>query len=844
VSPEGGLLPDRAFGVQSLPVEPSEFTQRVALTVPKEVRSGAKLPVALDLGRLDGPTYATVAAVDEGILSLTRFESPDPSKEIFTRRALGVQTFETVGWTLTVPPPGPRGTGGDAAGRLGRVQPVKPVALWTGLVPVPADGKLRLSLDLPAYRGALRVMAVTAGPKRMGHADAQVVVRDPLVLQVTLPRFLALGDDIQVPVAVTNLSGAPRQVTVGLAAQDLAVPGLERRCPGTAAGAGGGCPPLVTVGGGEQSLAVAPGATGTAVFHAKADGGLGGVTLVARARAGDLRSEEKQDLPVLPAGPRVRSVQRLELAAGETDVAQHLHGWLPLSERTTIWVTANPYGEALAHLKELVHYPYGCIEQTTSTTRPLLYLSHLVGSLDPALAGPGAVEKMVLAGIERILSMQTPAGGFGYWPGDSDPAPWGSAYATHLLLDAQRLRYPVPQGRIDDALAWMEQRISNHYERGGKDYDWNSKTAEPYMHYVLASAGRGRKGRILHLIEATPDDPRHEQREQLYMLKAALYLAGDHRYERDLRHPDVSPLDQYRENYWTFYSDLRMRGFMLSVFADLFGHDPGADRLATLVAQGLADSSPNHWYTTQELGWGITGLGKIVEAGAKDFAPPVLTADGRRLAPQPLPPGVQSSDRSWELPRASEYRQLTLSVPRKGEGKLWLILVSEGVRAEDGAPYGGEGLRLERRWLDAEGDPIAGAADEGDSELIGVALGDLLYVELTLHNTSGDRMSNIALVDRIPAGWEIENPRLGRSDATPEWVDSDRLWAADHLDLRDDRLEVFGELAPAEIRQVMYAVRAVTAGKFQLPTADAGAMYDPKQWARVHGGTVVVKGPW
>jgi uncharacterized protein YfaS (alpha-2-macroglobulin family) len=859
VAPEGGLLPDRAFGVQSVKVEPSEFTHAVKLTVPTEIRSSARLPVTLDIGtshaKADGPTYATVAAVDEGILSLTRFESPDPSQQIFTRRALGVQTFETVGWTLAVPPAGPARTGGDGAGQLGRVQPVKPVAVWSGLVPVPADGKLRLDLDIPPYRGALRVMAVTAGGKRMGHADAQVIVRDPLVLQVTLPRFLSLGDAIDVPVAVTNLSGAPRKVNVTLQAQDLAVPGLERRCPGAAGKAtNGGCPPLVAVESGEQSLDLEPNATGQVVFHAKADAGLGGVTLVARAwvgkphDAGELRSEEKQDLPVLPAGPRVRSVQRIELQQGSFDVAPRLRGWLPLTERTTLWVTANPYGEAFGHLRQLMHYPYGCIEQTTSTTRPLLYVAHLVGSLDPSFAGPGKVEQMVQAGIERILSMQTPSGGFGYWPGDSEPTPWGSVYATHILLDAQRLRYPVPQGRIDDALQWMEQRISNHYERGGKDYDWHARTSEPYMHYVLALAGKGRKGRILRLIEQIPEQPRHEEREQLYMLKAALYLAGDHRYERDLRQPDLSPLDGYRDNSWSFYSDLRMRGFMLSVFTELFGNDTrssgSADRLAALVAQGLQASKPSHYFTTQELAWGITGLGKTLEAGAQDFAPPTLHAGGRPLQPAALPPGVKRSDRTWELPRASEYEQLAVTVPRKGDGKLWLILVSEGVREEDGAPYGGNGLRLERRWLDAGGNALGTASGTGSNPPAGVQLGELVYVELTLHNTSGERMSNIALVDRIPAGWEIENPRLGRSEATPEWVDGERLWQADHLDLRDDRLEVFGELEKAEIRQIVYAVRAVTAGTFQLPTADAEAMYDPRNWARVRGGTVEVEGPW
>jgi uncharacterized protein YfaS (alpha-2-macroglobulin family) len=831
VSSEGGLLPDRAFGVVSLPVEPAEFTQPVTLNVPKEVRSATTLTVDLDLGTLDGPTWATVAAVDEGILSLTRFESPDPAEQIFTRRALGVDTFETVGWTLAVPPQGPERTGGDAAGLAGRVQPVKPVALWSGLVQVPASGKLRVTFDLPAYRGALRVMAVTSSPKRIGRADAQVIVRDPLVLQVTLPRFLALEDEIQVPVAVTNLSGASKQVTVTLAAEDLAVPGLERSCGATP------CPPLVeVVGPAQRSLQIADGATGTAVFRARALGGIGGVALVARAEGGGVRSQERAELPVQPAAPRLRRVQRIELEAGTTDLSPHLEGWLPLTERTTIWVTANPYGEAFAHLKHLVHYPYGCVEQTTSTTRPLLYLAHLVGSLDAQLAAPGAIEKMVQSGIERVLSMQTPAGGFGYWPGDDQPAPWGTAYATHMLLDAQKLRYPVPQGRLDEALGWMEQRISNHYEKGGNDSDWYSSSAEPYMHYVLALGGRGRKARALRLVESFAGPLKNEQREQLYMLKAALYLAGDHRFERDLRNPDISPLTGYRETGWTFYSDLRMRGFMLSVYGDLFGRDPGGERLAGLVAGGLQGESER--FTTQELAWGITGLGKRVEAGAKDFAPPVLTADGRRIAPQPLPAGVSSSDRSWDLPRASE-QQISLEVPSKGEGKLWLILVSQGVPTDGSARYGSEGLTLSRRWLAADGAALAGGGATVDA-----ALGDLAYVELTVRNTSGARLNNLALVDRLPAGWEIENPRLGRSDATPEWVDTEALWEADHMDLRDDRIEVFGHLDNGEERKVMYAVRAVTAGRFAVPSAEVEAMYDPRYWARVRGGSLEVAGPW
>ena len=160
------------------------------------------------------------------------------------------------------------------------------------------------------------------------------------------------------------------------------------------------------------------------------------------------------------------------------------------------------------------------------------------------------------------------------------------------------------------------------------------------------------------------------------------------------------------------------------------------------------------------------------------------------------------------------------------------------------APFGGENLKLTRRFLDADGDELTGYSSSGESNMNIVDLGDVVYVELTLHNTSGERMSNIALVDRLPAGFEIENPNLGRSASKPEWVDSDELWQADHMDLRDDRVEVFGTLQEGEKRTVVYAVRAVTAGTFALPTAEAEAMYDPRNWSRVHGGSVTISGPW
>ena len=826
------FMPDRAFGVGSVSLEPAAYTQAVTMNVPKEVRSNDTLTVDLDLGAVEGPTFATVAVVDEGILSLTRFQSPDPLSRLFTKRALGVETFETIGWTLLVPPGGnSRSTGGDSeSDASGRVQAVKPVALWSGLVQVPANGKLRVPFKLPQYRGAVRVMAVTAGAKRIGRASAQVLVRDPLVLQTTLPRFLTQNDEIQVPVFVTNLSGKAQDVKVTLATQALPVPGLAPAATATS--------PLQLLGKSEGRARLEDGKSTTFVFQAKAVQAVGAARMTVTVEGGGHTSTESLDVPLSPAGPRVRNVQRIELAQGTTDVSKYLKGWVPTTERSTLWVTANPYAQSLQHLSYLVQYPYGCVEQTTSSTRPLLFVSELLDDVDPTLTRGRDVGEMVLAGINRVLSMQTPSGGFAYWPGHTEPVDWGTAYATHMLLDAQKLKYPVPQDRLDDALRWMGNELNN-YEGRTDRHGGYSASSEAYLHYVLALGGKGRKARVQKMVETLAERAKKtplvgEDLEQDYMLKAALWLTGDRRYEKELRNPDLSPVTDERKNNWSFYSDRRRRGFMLSTFQDLFGNDAAGEPLARMVAESL-QAQRSSWYTTQELVWGITGLGKRLQGAASHFTPPVLMADGKAVAPI-QGKDARGSDRTWALARASERQALQLDVKTKDEGKLYLVLSSDGVRSEGQVETGGKGLVLTRTWRKLDGTAL-------DLRSAPVALADLVYVELVLTNTTAERVQNIALVDRLPAGWEIENARLGRSGGA-SWIDADSQWAPDYVNIRDDRMEVFGSLGARESKKVVYAVRAVTAGTFTLPSAEAEAMYDPRLWARELAATVRVSGPW
>jgi uncharacterized protein YfaS (alpha-2-macroglobulin family) len=354
---------------------------------------------------------------------------------------------------------------------------------------------------------------------------------------------------------------------------------------------------------------------------------------------------------------------------------------------------------------------------------------------------------------------------------------------------------------------------------------------------VLARAGKGKKARILKLISEIPTaKAKQEQLEDLYMLKAALFLAGDRRYEADLKALDASPIGVERVNSWTFYSDRRRRGQQLSIFFDLFKSDPKtlalADPLANRVAQSLTGQM-SYSYTTQELVWGVTGLGKLVQAQTKGVAGGTLLADGASINPRV---GKQkSNDRTWTLYRASEYKQLELDVPESAAG-LWLVINSEGVRPNGQYKTGGNGMTISRtyRGLDGEVIDVAGG---------GIKLGDLVYVELELTNASGVAIQNIALVDRLPAGFEIENPRLGRT-VRLDWAEPKDIWQVDFQNMRDDRIEAFGVLPPRVSKKLVYTVRAVTSGTFTIPPAEAEAMYDPTLWARDAGGTIVVGGPW
>lgn len=804
---QSAFIPDRAFGVANVRLLPEKYTMPVTLTVPDEVRPQSPLTVNIDLGPQTEPAFVTIAAVDEGILSLTHFKDPDPAEAIFARRALGVSSYETVGWTLLSQPGGAgRRTGGDSAGGAGRVQMVRPVSIFSGPIVVPSTGRVSVTLPIPSYRGSLRIMAVASTRTKIGHAADSVVVRDPLTLIATMPRFLTVGDVAQVPVQVTNLTGIAQSVAVRMNVTEAGSPGQVAYVD-----LGGGGLALGLGGAQSGTLKLAPNASGTLVFQLAART-TGAARVDIEARAGKEVSTDHFDIPVGLWEPEVTSTVRLPLGDESTSLANALLGWKPGTEHTQVWVTANPYAQAFAHLKHLIHYPYGCIEQTTSSARPLLYAQDLVTRTAPDSVREHKIADMVQAGIDRVFSMQTPSGGFSYWPGGRDPVVWGTTYAVHFLLDARDAGYPVAKEGIDDAVRWLGRELSSTRIT---DHD------RAYAHYLLARAGQPQMAAAQRLYEGLGKDARDEDR---YTLQAAIWLAGDHRYEKELKHP-ATTMEWRRQNDWTFWSGLRERGLILSIFRDLFGADPAGQPLADAVAGQLSSGRESWGFTTQELAWGLTGLGKSVSKAPETISATLLAGGTAR------PPLGTSGSGTWLLSRPT-LQAGGISVA--GKPGLYAVVTTTGNRVAGDHVWGSNGLSVNREWFDSAGDPVNPAALE---------LGDPLYVDITVENLSRYRVQNVALTDRVPAAWEIENPRLGRG-AMPDWVDLDTLWTTDNMNVRDDRVEVFGALDAGQSAHVIYMVRATFAGTFHLPDVSTEAMYDPEMWARDPGGSIIVSGPW
>ena len=905
IDPEASWRAHRASGVVRLPLDPSDRKLAVAVDAPAEIRPETTLSgevrVTDDAGAPVAGAAVTVAAVDEGILQLTHFKTPDPLAFFLWPRALGVTSADLYGMLMPeVAKPKPdAAVGGDTEGVVfgsagsRRTNPisakrVRSVALATGVLHTDAAGRARVELPVPAFAGRLRLMAVayTAAPEasRQGSGEAGTAVRGPLLVQTSWPRFAAPGDRFLVPVTVFNNTDRPgsarlRLTVEGDAGHPSNVAFVDASGQPLADPSNVELPPLAVPAGGQVVASVrvvAADAAGVAKIrliatlapagdgNAANAGVAGNGNAAGPATAADTFNESLE-LSVRPPNPSMTdggfASATPDAPAKVSPPGDLLPGTGHLQLRVTPWPSLSiPRG-----LDYLDRYPYGCAEQTTSTAFPLVYLGDLGAKYgDAGRFDRARIADKVQVGVLRLIGMQTADGGLAMWPGGRESWPWASVYAVHFLLEAQAAGHAVPEDFRDRLLGYCRTLL----ERGGDEP--TLVEAQAYACHVLAVAGKPPRATMSRLSEllAKPmptDESRQLQASTARWHLATAWLAAGRRDLAAGLVPAVLPKPREgRQQGGNLASTLGDRATLLST---LLVVDPTRPEVAS-VAQEVADRlSKERYLSTHEAAQAVCALGKFARSmadvpaydGVELWAGDVKLASADKGQPlawdlpagQAAPAGLEvrvvKATGDGNANAVADKPKALAGEPKAGTPRAFVAWIQTGVPLKPPAAADA-GLKVRRRYLDLAGKEL---------DLTKLASGDLVSVEVTV--SSATSLDNVVVEDLLPAGLEVENPRLqsgwavaagavGAAGAKDVGADGRRTperpnpFRAAFTDVRDDRVVIVGRLTSGSEGAVTYLARAVAPGTFVVPPVRAECMYDGGVQSVWGGGTLTVRG--
>ncbi|MEM1086328.1 MAG: alpha-2-macroglobulin [Pseudomonadota bacterium] len=798
--------PRRAVGVGYVPVSMDERTFELEIEAPELVRPGTQETISVKLD--NGPSeqaYVTLAAVDEGILRLTKFSSPDPVDWFFGKKALGVSLYDDYGRLLdpNLGLPAEVRSGGDQLGGEGlSVVPTKTVALFSGVVEVGRGGEARIQVDIPEFNGEVRLMAVAWSETGLGATDQAMTIRDQAPSDVIFPRFLAPGDEAVVTVSVDNIELSDGEFTSTLVATEpvnIAAETLNQTIP--------------TGQRSDQGVRIA--ATGEGISRVRLN--VEGPDNFSAERSYEIQTRS----PFLP----VTTVDRAMMEAGQTYApdAALFADFVPGTAEMVVSFSGLPV-DPNALYQSLARYPYGCTEQTISRAMPLVYAEQLVeeGARDNR---PPAREQ-VQAAVNTVLNRQSDNGAFGLWrEGDRNASPWLGAYTTDFLYRTDQAGYEVPKAALDRAYQALRAISQGDAWRVyGYDTDvyesrWHDDTerklmqrSAPYALYVLARAGKADVSRLRYLHDRELNDMRSPLARA--HLAAALAYMGD-RSRANSAFTAAEDALGYLNNGDYYQTQLRDLAGVLALAAETDFNEHAA-RLAEKLAEDTPE--PNR-LTTQEKAFMLLAVdGLSGEDGASIAASGVRRSDDDRrffLTQEQVEDGV-----SFRLRRSSSAAFRTVVVT--GSPLNAPAPASEGL----GITKSIRGLRGERVNLNS------------------VKQGDQMVVVIKL-DPKQRRNNPVIVADLLPAGFEIETvlqpsdgDQTGNRDGAFAWIG--QIDRAETAEARDDRFIAAIDVVD-EDRTLAYVVRAVTPGTFAMPGVTAEDMYRPDVFARSSAGTVIIQ---
>ncbi|MCC6460908.1 MAG: hypothetical protein IT260_10590 [Saprospiraceae bacterium] len=807
-------LPIRMYGVMPVTVENPESHLKPQLDMPEVLKPGE--PFTVNVRETSGKacTY-TLAIVDEGLLDLTRFKTPNPWDVFFAREGLGVKTWDVYDYVL-----GAYGAelerilsiGGDGINQKAKngaqINRFKPAVVHVGPFYLEKGKTAKHTLKIDNYVGSVRAMVVCSAPApdsrgAYGSAEKTCPVRKPLMILPTLPRVLGPGESLRLPVDVFALEAKVKSATIRV-----------RETSG-----------LVTVQGSPtNTLQFAQPGQEMTYFDLKVGNRTGVAKFSIEAQGGGESTKQEIEIWVRNPNPMQTSVW-----AGTVEPGQEWSSEFDPSRYTdigsaTIEVSALPPINLNRHLQYLIQYPHGCIEQTTSAAFPQLFVDVLTPLSQKQ---KDQISRNVSAAISKIQNFQGPDGGFSYWPGEGRADDWGSTYAGHFLLEAKAMGYAIPAGMIDRWVNYQTNTSRRWNSRNGSQpwESYDNDLGQSYRLYSLALAGKPDLAGMNRMKEK-----KDMYSQSAYLLAAAYAQAGKPEAARDIA------AGKWRDNWhydWsgqTYGSDLRDRALILETYTAI-GDTKRAEAMVNLISQELGNQEGWSW-STQSLATALRALSKYAVKNMGGKGP----AFAYRLGGSGYKNGDSSKPVATVQFTESAASNNRVSVKNNGSAKLYARLIVSGQRMVGDEAAQAQQIAVSVRYTDNKGNPV---------DISQLKQGTDFVAEVSIRRSSDLKFpfNELALAQVFPSGWEVLNTRMTN-------VSLGGGSPAEYQDVRDDRVYTYFDLPfsydyknnrPVEnTNTYRVQLNAAYAGRYYLPAVSCEAMYDSRIRASVPGRWVEV----
>ncbi len=780
-------LPIRMYGAIPITVEdPSTHLQPV-LKMADELRPNESFTMTVKEQK-GGPMAYTIAVVDEGILDLTNFRTPAPWQRFYKRAALGVKTWDMYNDVLGAFGGDVKsllsigGDGTNAAKTKKKPNRFKPVCMHLGPFYLKKGETARHQLTMPNYVGSVRAMVVAANDGAYGSTDKTLAVRQPLMVLASLPRVLGVQEQFKLPVTVFAMKSTVKKVRVELESNDFIIP----------------------VGSRTKELRFDKIGEQISLFELKTSTKTGRGSIKVTVRSGKEVAVYQTDIQIRNANPRETLVAQKSVEANKTWAATYKPLGMNGTNQAVLELSSIPPLNLAKRLKYLIRYPYGCVEQTTSSVFPQVFLTSLMDLNETAQE---AVEKNIKAGIQRLYQFQNSSGGLGYWPGGKDDA-WGSNYAGHFMIEAQKAGYTVRDNFMNKWIQYQTKKAQKWTTKGSVSED----LTQAYRLYLLALAGKPDMGSMNRL------RLKQSQKNAIaarWYLAAAYFMVGQTKVADDMM--AIAQLEALpysgNEGALTFGSKFRDQALILQALSIMNKRDK-ATKIVAQISERLAS---NGWMNTQETAQALVAMSKYVGPKGSNKALAFEYKIGDNSWQK-----VSLKKPIWQLELAAE-QATKLELRNNSKQMVFARLVSDGIPAVMNETESANGLELTVDYTDMNGQKI---------EVSKLSQGTDFKAEVRIKNTGIRNYNELALHQVFPSGWEIHNTRL-----TGATVGGDK---AEYQDFRDDRVYTFFDLKKGKQKTFKILLNASYLGKYYLPALSVEAMYDKSIQARKRGKWVTI----